>query len=85
MNQFKNVEDVWTAIDQGKTIYCSNKSYKIFIEPNIGSEENIKCEARMFSSRDGFMLSVRCIENYFGSVLHKSDLFHLFTDDEGVK
>jgi hypothetical protein len=72
--QFKNIHEVWTAIDQGETIFWSNESYKIFIEDS-------RPENPEFSKRGPKLLSVRCIENYFGSVLHESEISQLFTKE----
>lgn len=74
MKKFKNINEVWTAIDQGKTIYCMNKAYKIYVESSHPGNPS-------FPKRENKVLCVRCIENHFGSVLHESDLSHLFIEE----
>lgn len=82
LSVFKSVNDVWLAIDRGQTVYCHNKSYKVYVESNIGNDETRKTPSRMFSDRNGQLLSVRCISNYFGSVISESDLNNLFIESE---
>lgn len=76
--RFKTVDDIWNAIDKGKTIFWCNENYKVFVEDNIGSAETTECDVRQYSARNGKMLSIRCISNYFGSVISKGDLPKLF-------
>lgn len=76
--QFKTIQDVWTAIDQGRTVYWSNKSYKVFVETDNEPERTQEYSPRLLVERNGQLLSVRCISNYFGSILHESDLGSLF-------
>lgn len=80
---FKTIDQVWEALDSGKTVYFNNESYKIYIERNpktISGEKNpyYSSESRSFSTRNEEMLAVRCISNHFGSVISPSDLSHLF-------
>jgi hypothetical protein len=80
--KFETVEQVWKAIDEGKTIYWGNTAYKVYVEENIGNEDQKNCAPRAFSrridSKGDNVLSVRCIENYFGSVISPNCLGSLF-------
>ena len=76
------LNEVWGAIDLGKTIYWGNKSYKITVEDsNLDwrKENNLNVP---FSNRDGKCLKITCISNYFGSLLNESELSSLFLDIE---
>lgn len=75
---FKTVKAVWKALDAGHTVYWTNRAYKIFVETNDGDAETRRAPCRMFSARGNKILCVRCIENYFGSVLDSSELGQLF-------
>jgi hypothetical protein len=79
-SQFKNVDQVWEAINQGETVYWKNKAYKIYVEENSKNGFFYSSEARQFSTRNEQMLSVRCIENYFGSVLSPNEISELFVE-----
>ena len=73
------IEQVWKALDEGKTVYWKNEGYKVFIEDisRPGSDAG-KFQIAHFSHRNGKMLAVRYISNYFGSIIHESDLSNLF-------
>jgi hypothetical protein len=79
MSQFETINEVWNALDEGKTVYCSNESYKITIEPTIPNNE---FQLNHFTRRGDQVLRVTCIENYFGSLLSESELGKLFTKDK---
>lgn len=70
------IDKVWELLSQGKPVYWSNNSYKIYIESAIPENEY---QQNHFSFKDGKVLSVRCISNHFGSILNESDLGNLFT------
>lgn len=72
--KFKNVNEVWMAIDEGKTIFWSNESYKICVEQAYPNNPN-------FPKRGNQILCVRCISNHFGSVLDESEISQLFTSE----
>ena len=78
--QIKNIELVWALIQNGTTVYCSNKSYKVYVEENIGCADHVNSAARQYSTKNGNLLSVRCIANYFGSIIRENDLSELFTE-----
>lgn len=69
--QFKTIEQVWNAIEQGQTVYWVNESYKLTIETALLENH--------FSNKNGKCLRVTYISNWFGSILDKSELPKLFT------
>ena len=73
--RFKNIKQVWQAIEQGKTVYWHHKGYALTIEtvPKGASDFSVKGEQ---------CLRVTYLANYFGSLVVPSDLKDLFT--EGV-
>ena len=81
MSKFTTIEHVWSAIDQGRTVYWTNTSYKIYIE-EIYNERVSEYQKSHHTHRDGKCLSVRCISNYFGSLLSESEIKNLFTTEE---
>lgn len=73
------IEQVWQAVSEGKTVYWHNKAYKVYVSdanPLLGFQLN------HFSFKDGKILSVRHIENYFGGLIEDSDLEHCFTEGD---
>ena len=79
--EIKTVEQVWDLIDQGKTVYWNSEAYKVYVEYNPQSSPYHNSEARRPVTKDESMLTVRCISNYFGSVLNLNELSQLFTKD----
>ena len=78
MKKFKNIEEVWAAIDNGNVVYWHNESYKLTVE-----EANLKHRIELgwgptFSQRGDEALRVTCISNWFGSFLCEKDLADLF-------
>ena len=84
MTQFKTIQDVWAALDQNETIYWHNKSYKVFIEQDLSPDITASYGPRYRISRNGQLLTIRCIENYFGSILHENEISSLFTEKVGT-
>ena len=80
-NQFKNIDEVWAAVESGTMVYASNKSYAVVVEQVIGSERTVAYQSKHFSYRNGKVLCTRCIENWFGSLMHESELGSLFTTE----
>lgn len=70
-SQFKTIEQVWKAIDEGKTIYWSSSAYTLTIEPSSPNFDK-------FSERNNKVLRVTCTANYFGSLLRENDLSNLY-------
>lgn len=77
--QFKSIDEVWSALDAGQTVYWGNESYKVYIEPDYLPQVTAVHKGRKFSARNGQLLSVRCISNYFGSIITPQCLGNLFT------
>ncbi len=75
MKQFNNITEVWNALDNGITINWSNDGYKVYIENAIVDNEY---QAKHFTNRNGKVLSIRFIENYFGSLIDESELNKLY-------
>lgn len=74
------LEQVWQALEEGKTVYWTNKSYKITIEPlNREWRESNGFEIP-FSAKGEQCLRVTCISNWFGSLLDPSELNSLFVE-----
>lgn len=72
MNHFKTIQDVWNAIEDGKEIFWHHEGYKVIVEePN---NPNYKPE----NIRRGKVLTVRCLDNWFGSLLSEYDLPNLY-------
>lgn len=69
------VESLWNALDAGKTVHWGNDSYKIYISDAIPGNA---FQESHFTYREGKVLSARCISNYFGSLLHESDVGSLY-------
>lgn len=79
MQQFKTVDEVHRALDEGKTVYAHNTAYKVYRNADILPERTKMSAPRQYSLRNNTILEVRCIENYFGSIMEPSDLHTLFT------
>ncbi len=79
MSQFKTIEDVWAAVDKGETVYWSNTAYKVYVEPDNSPETTKIYAPRKYVERNGKLLSIRCIENYFGGIIGRDELSKLFT------
>jgi hypothetical protein len=75
----KTIQQVWELLDKGETVYWKNTSYKVYISPQI---ENNEYQTNNFSNRNGMILSIRCISNYFGSIIEEKELPTLFTKKE---
>jgi hypothetical protein len=79
--KFNSVSEVWDAIDAGKTVYWSSKAYKVFVEPDLMPERTKELDFRQYAERNGSILAVRYIENYFGSIISPYYIGNLFTED----
>lgn len=70
-----NIEQVWSELDKGNDVFWGHDGYKVYVSHVLnGSEYQLK----HFSRRGTQILSVRCIANYFGSIMDESDLSKLF-------
>lgn len=80
MGQFKSLDQVWAAIDAGKTVYWSNKAYALTVEDSMLQWRQDNGFEVPFSNRDGKCLRVTRISNYFGSLLLEFEIKKLFTE-----
>lgn len=85
--QFQTIEQVWEAIDAGKTVYWGSDAYQLTIEEE-GEANNPESMAAWrihhgypvpFSARGTKALRVTCISNWFGSLLSETELGALYT------
>lgn len=75
---FKTIEQVWKALESSKIVYWSNQGYKVYISEALQDNDY---QRNHFSFKNGKVLSVRCIDNYFGSLINESDLSTLFVEE----
>lgn len=73
------IEQIWTALDQGKEVLWHHKGYMIH---SVESKSN---EFSKLSYRNGQALRVTCIENYFGSLMNVTDLGHAYIKESETK
>lgn len=76
MKRYKTIKSVWSDLEKGVTIYWSHEGYKVYIEP-----QNQGCEyqANHFTNKNKKVLSIRCIENYFGGLITEPEIKSLFS------
>ena len=70
--EFKTTSDVWDSINKGHTVFYMNTSFKVYVEDSTTAPN------RIFSDRNGKLLSVRCIGNQCGSAMRPGDIAELF-------
>lgn len=70
------IQELWEKIERGETVFWANEGYKVYTE-----EAFCEHQKQHFSHKNGKVLSVRFIENYFGGLIHESELTELFTKD----
>lgn len=78
--KFKSMNEVWDAVLSGKTVYWTNKNYKVFVEPDLMPEVTKQHNARRAAERNGSILCIRYINNHFVGILEQSELGSLFVD-----
>jgi hypothetical protein len=78
MTNFKTIDQVWNALDQGLTVCWASKAYEITIESSEIEWRQRQNFAIPFSNRDGKCLRVTCVSNWFGSLLCENELSNLF-------
>ncbi len=79
--KIKTVEQVWSLIDQGKTVCCVNDAYQLTVEDTLIDWRKRNGYEIPFSNRDGKCLRVTCVSNWFGSLLLESELKNLYVKD----
>lgn len=72
--RFKSFQDVWQALDDGHEVFWVNELYHITKEFAMPHH----CQDTI---RNGLLLRVTCIDNYFGSLLLTEELAQLFIKD----
>ncbi len=75
MAKFKTIEQVWEAVEAGQVIYWVNKSYQVIAELDSVPHENL------YSQKNGRMLRVTCMSNWFGSRITPNCLDSLFVEE----
>lgn len=64
------IEQVWKAVEEGKTVtFKDNSSYKVYVEP-----AQREYHLNHFTFKNDKVLSIRCISNYFGSIMDEKEL-----------
>lgn len=82
--QFKTLDQVWNAIDQGLTVYWASDAYQLTIE-TVDPDYRIRMGwGPTFSQRDTKALRVTCISNWFGSFLDPNELGNLYVKSPKV-
>lgn len=76
--QFTSINQVWAAIDAGKTVHWASTAYTLTVEDSMLDWRKQQGFEVPFSNRNGQCLRVTCTENYFGSLLLESELPKLF-------
>ncbi len=74
--QYQSIAQVWKDLFNGCTIHWCNDSYKLYVEDAIPNNE---FQRNHFTYNNGKILSVRCISNYFGSILDESEICKLYS------
>lgn len=75
--QYKTIDEVWSDLDKGKTIYWASIAYKLHKE-----EANCDFQKNHFTCKNNIVLSARHIETYWGGLLHEAELSDLFSISE---
>lgn len=80
--KFKTIEEVWNAIDAGKTICCSSEAYELVQVDTMHAWRKEQGFKTPFSNRGDKSLRVTCMSNWFGSLLEENELANLFVKGE---
>ena len=70
-----NIDRIWELLNKNVDVFWSNDNYKIYRSTLLRDNE---FQANHFSTRNGEILSIRCISNYFGEVIDEKELDSLF-------
>lgn len=79
--KLKNLDQVWMAMDDGKTVYWTSDAYKLIVVPSDLSWREHNGFEVPFSNRCGHSLRVTCISNYFGSLLLENEIPQLYVKE----
>lgn len=66
------IQEIWQAIDEGKKVFWHHDGYQVLVEKATLNEFNKN------SFRDGKVLCIRYLENWFGGIIHDSELKDCF-------
>lgn len=72
IKRYKTIEQVWNDIEKGIEIFWGNESYHLTLVPSGPNNTQ-------YTNKNGQLLRVTCISNYFGSLLNESELNALFS------
>lgn len=75
--RFKTLAEIWAAIDAGRTVYWHSPTYQVLPEPDSVPHKHL------YSERDGIMLRVTCLSNWFGSRLEATEIGSCYVETEG--
>lgn len=70
------IVEVWDKLDKNIAVYRKNVGYKVIIE-----EAKSDYHRRHFTHRDGSVLAIRYVENWFGGLMYEEELDDLFTKE----
>lgn len=81
MTKYKTAKQVWAALDRGQIVNWHHAGYKVYREK---ARAGCEYQNKHWTYREGYVLSVRCIENYFGSLMDPSDIRNLFSKSDAT-
>ena len=71
--KYKTLDEVWTAINNGVKVFWMHEGYEVLVTPDPVPHKDL------YSHRNGNMLRVTYIQNWFGSRLVESELNNLYS------
>jgi hypothetical protein len=77
------IDQIHEAIQNNKTVYWVNTSYKLVQEVILTNSDGSlnEYQAKHFTRRGDKLLAVRCISNWFGGLLSETELVQCFIQD----
>lgn len=80
MKRSLTVIQVWALMDKGIKVYCGSDAYQVVVETVHHNEQSSAgmYQRNHFTHRNNQVLSVRCMSNWFGSIMHPTDLGNLY-------
>lgn len=73
--KYNDISEIWKDFSMGRTIYWKSKAYKLY-----ASTANCDYQNDHFTNKDGQVLSIRCIENYFGGLMDIMEMDSLYLE-----
>ncbi len=77
--KYNDISEVWKDFSMGRTIYWKSKAYKLY-----ASTADCDYQNNHFTNKDGQVLSIRCIENYFGGLMDIMAMDSLYFEIDSV-